>query len=94
MLLMPAALGASPGAAMASMSQNAKDRVNDARAQAAVIPVKGSWVIVPIPEANPTAGTVLQSSIDDTPFYELPALDMRGFSRDRYRDNSTQSLAY
>jgi hypothetical protein len=36
--------------------------------------------------------TRLQSASNDTPFYELPTLDMRGFSRDRYRDNATMSL--
>jgi hypothetical protein len=36
--------------------------------------------------------TRLQTASKDTPFYELPTLDMRGFSRDRYRDNATMSL--
>jgi hypothetical protein len=35
----------------------------------------------------------LQTASDSTPFYELPTLDMRGFSRDRYRDKVTLSLA-
>ena len=33
-----------------------------------------------------------QAASDDTPFLFLPVLDMRGFSRDRYRDNRTVSL--
>lgn len=33
----------------------------------------------------------LQTSSRDTPFYQLPTLDMRGFSRDRYRDNYSLS---
>lgn len=34
----------------------------------------------------------LQSASGSTPFWDLPTLDMRGFSRDRYRDNYTASL--
>ncbi len=34
----------------------------------------------------------LQSASGNTPFWDLPTLDMRGFSRDRYRDNYTVSL--
>lgn len=33
-----------------------------------------------------------QSASESTPFLFLPTLDMRGFSRDRYRDNRTVSL--
>lgn len=35
----------------------------------------------------------LQATSDDTPFYQLATLDMRGFSRDRYRDNYSLSAA-
>lgn len=34
----------------------------------------------------------LQSSHGDTPFFDLPYLNMRGFSRDRYRDDHSLSL--
>ena len=34
----------------------------------------------------------LQVASDNTPFYALPTLDMRGFSADRYRDTHTVSL--
>jgi hypothetical protein len=34
----------------------------------------------------------LQTASANTPFYELPTLDMRGFSRDRYRDRYTLSV--
>jgi hypothetical protein len=34
----------------------------------------------------------LQTASKSTPFFALPTLDMRGFSRDRYRDNNTLSL--
>lgn len=34
----------------------------------------------------------LQTSDGDTPFFDLPTLSMRGFSRDRYRDQYTISL--
>jgi hypothetical protein len=33
-----------------------------------------------------------QAASDETPFLFLPVLDMRGFSRDRYRDNRALSL--
>lgn len=33
-----------------------------------------------------------QSSFGDTPYFNLPYLDMRGFARDRYRDINTFSL--
>jgi len=36
--------------------------------------------------------TRLQTSSGETPFFQLPTLDMRGFSRDRYRDNYSMSL--
>ncbi|HUP06065.1 MAG TPA: BamA/TamA family outer membrane protein [Caldimonas sp.] len=35
--------------------------------------------------------TRLQTSSGETPFFQLPTLDMRGFSRDRYRDNFSLS---
>ncbi|MEE4238253.1 MAG: BamA/TamA family outer membrane protein [Anderseniella sp.] len=34
----------------------------------------------------------LQSSNGNTPFFDLPYLNMRGFSRDRYRDQNSLSL--
>jgi hypothetical protein len=34
----------------------------------------------------------MQDASESTPFLFLPTLDMRGFSRDRYRDNRTVSL--
>ena len=34
----------------------------------------------------------LQTASENTPFFALPTLDMRGFSRDRYRDNHTLSM--
>jgi len=34
----------------------------------------------------------LQTSREKTPFFALPTLDMRGFSRDRYRDDNTLSI--
>jgi len=34
----------------------------------------------------------LQGASEDTPFLFLPTLDMRGFSRDRYRDSRTVSM--
>jgi hypothetical protein len=36
--------------------------------------------------------TRLQAASSETPFYLLPTLETRGFSRDRYRDNATMSL--
>jgi hypothetical protein len=36
--------------------------------------------------------TRVQSASEDTPFLDLPTLDMRGFSRDRYRDQRTVSV--
>ena len=36
--------------------------------------------------------TRLQTSSGETPFFQLPTLDMRGFSRDRYRDNYSMSV--
>jgi outer membrane translocation and assembly module TamA len=34
----------------------------------------------------------LQTASEGAPFFDLPTLDMRGFARDRYRDNYTLSL--
>jgi Omp85 superfamily domain len=36
--------------------------------------------------------TRLQAASEDTPFLDLPTLDMRGFARDRYRDRRTLSV--
>ena len=48
--------------------------------------------------SEPVSNTVmalrarLQTASDNTPFYDQPTLDMRGFARDRYHDNITVSI--
>lgn len=59
-ILLSVTLAALSGWALAGVQQNVEDRVDEARASPTPVAKKGSWVIVPIPVANPTIGNGLQ----------------------------------
>ena len=58
-----AAILACAGAAYAGPEVNTEERVDEAKAQPVVVAGKGSWVVVPIPVANPTIGNGLQAAV-------------------------------